>query len=58
MKGRPYLDPRIQFAVFGAALMLLVLWGGLFAIDKVSGTWRNVITAERLSRSHPSEVTP
>ena len=34
--------------------MILVLWGGLYAIEQVSGTWRNVGEAERILRGIPA----
>ena len=33
--------------------MILVLWGGLYAVRQVSGTFRNVGEAERILRGIP-----
>ncbi len=52
MRAKPELDYRVQWAAIGALTMILVLWGGLYAVRQVSGTWRNAGEAERILRGY------
>lgn len=49
---RPALDFRVKWVTIGALTMILVLRGGLYAIEQVSGTWRNVKEADRIAREY------
>ena len=51
---RPAFNRRVQLAAIGALTMILVLWGGLYAVVQVSGTWRNAGEAERILRGIPA----
>ena len=50
---RPPFDARVQWANIGALTMILVLWGGLYAVRQVSGTFRNAGEMERILRGYP-----
>ena len=53
MRARPELDFRVQWAAFGALVLILVCWFGFYAVRQVGGYWRHAVEAERISREYP-----
>ena len=53
MRAKAELDFRVLWTHIVALIMILVLWGGLYAIEQVSGTFRNAGEAERILREYP-----
>ena len=51
---RPPFDPRVQLTNLVALAMILILWGGLYTISQVNGTFYNTSEADRILRTIPA----